>query len=407
MRLKKLVKSFEFLEENRQQITLGPNVRLNPQENRIELRAGSNGYPTLADLYAKTRLTTPNTAKRWIGFEVVDRRPPGTAIKYRLSPDGLAEKWWNGSAWVNASPGQWNTELEVASNIATFASQPIQVVANLSTSDVDETPELYSIKLLYESDLEWEQEYVARSLLPALKEELRPIAQYMEDFTSPTTTVQLSKIKTPYEFVDVDSVYNVTADPDRLAPLTVASFDPSTKVLTLAVPTPSTARLLVRFTYKPLVAIVRSQEYTEVSKVPAVVIESIVQNTHKPVEEPGPSVCNRFGDGSGWQLKDGYQSDIDITIKFVTDKVGDLDALSDQLKQFFRNRLLRARGQDEFVRMQALEEYSHQPSALQSELHSARLRARIFNAVFYVRDAVAVTTTQSFNVTGGNVEFQV
>ncbi len=228
-----------------------------------------------------------------------------------------------------------------------------------------------------------------------------------EAFTSPTSTISLAGIETPYNIAGVDSVYDLTADPQKRHPLSVASYNPTTKVVTLTAPTPGTATLLVRFAFEPEVMIITSQDWLEISKVPAVCIESIVQNTHRPVEEPGPSVCNRFGDGSGWQLKEGYQADIDFTVKFVADKVRDLDALADELKRFFANRLLRARGQDEFFRVQALEEYSHQTQALQSELHSARLRARIFNAVFYVRDAVAVTATQRFNVAGGNVEFQV
>jgi hypothetical protein len=409
MKLKKLVKAFEFLEDNRRQVTLGPSVRLNPQGHRLELVSGVTGFPLTADLYAKTRLTTPTTAKRWIGFEAVDKQKKRanvvvTSIAFRLSSDGSNQLWWNGAAWVAAAPGQWNTELEVAENIAAFNSQSVQVVINLKTTAPDQTPEVYAVKLLYESDIEFEAEYIARSLIPALREELRPIAEFAVDAAAPISTVDLKRIETPYKFAGVDSVYNLTSDPDRRAPL-AHSYNATTKVVTLTAP--ATGRVLVRFTFEPQVMILRSQDYEELSKVPAVCIESIVQDSHLPVEEPGPSVCNRFGDGAGWQLKDGYQADIDFTVKFVADKTRDLDTLGDALKTFFANRLLRARGQDEFLRVQALEEYSHQTSALQSELHSARLRARIFNAVFYVRDAVAVTATQRFDVAGGNVEFQV
>ncbi len=412
MRLKKLVKSFEFCEDNRRQVVLGPGVRLNPKTNRLELVSGADGYATTADLYAKTRLTTPTSAKRWIGFEAVDKQKKVhgavvTSTRYRLSSDGANALWWDGAAWSAAGAGQWNTEQEVAEHIAAFASQAVQVLINLATTDPSQTPELLEVKLLYESDLEWEAEYIARSLLPALREEVRPIATWIEEFAAPTSTISLARIETPYKINGIDAVYNLTTDPQRRSPLAVASYNPATKAVTLVSATPGPAKLLVRFYFEPAVMIVRSQDYVELSKVPAICIESIVQDTHRPVEEPGPSVCNRFGDGSGWQLKDGYQADIDFTVKFVTDKVADLDTLGDELKRFFANRLLRARGQDEFFRLQALEEYSHQPAALQSELHSARLRARIFNAVFYVRDAVAVTATQRFNVAGGNVAFTV
>jgi hypothetical protein len=326
-----------------------------------------------------------------------------TFIGYRLG-NGLVEQWWNGSAWATASAGQWNTEAEVAANIATFVGQSIQVIANLRTTDATQTPELYLVKLLYETDIEFEQEYIARSLLPAMREEVRPISLFPIDVPAATTIIDLSVIETPYNILDIDSVYNLTADPDKLANLS-ATYDGSTKRVTLGAPV-GPCRVLVRFVYLPEMMIIRSQDYTELSKIPAVCIESIVQDSHTPIES-GPSVCDRFGDGAGWQLKEGFQANINFTVRFTTDKVSDLDSLSDELKRFFENRLLRARGQDEFVRLQTFEEYSHQPSALQSELHSARLRARIFNAVFYVRDAVPVTATQRFIVAGGNVAFQV
>ncbi len=408
MRLRKLIKQFEFSEDNRRQIVLGTNVRLNPKENRLELVEGTLGFPTGPDLFARTRVTKPATAKRWIGFEAVDKHKKVngatvTFIGYRLG-NGLVEQWWNGSAWVTASAGQWNTEAEVAANIAAFVGQSIQVIANLRTTDATQTPELYLVKLLYESDIEFEQEYIARSMLPAMREEVRPIALYPIEVGAPTSTIDLNAIETPYNILDIDSVYNVTADPDKLAPL-AATYDANTKIVTLGAPA-GPCVLLVRFVYVPEIMIIRSQDYTELSKIPAVCIESIVQDTHLPIE-PGPSVCDRFGDGAGWQLKEGFQANISFTVRFTTDKASDLDSLSDELKRFFENRLLRARGQDEFVRLQTFEEYSHQPSALQSELHSARLRARIFNAVFYVRDAVPVTATQRFIVAGGNVAFQV
>ncbi len=118
--------------------------------------------------------------------------------------------------------------------------------------------------------------------------------------------------------------------------------------------------------------------------------------------DPGDSVVNR-ATGAGWQLKDGFQEDISFTVRYVTDKVADLDSLADQVKKFFQERLLRCRGQDEYVAMYTIEEYSHQPSALQSELHSARLRARICKASFFLRDAVPVFGVQRVKVIGGNL----
>lgn len=409
-RLKKLVKEFLFTEDERKRVTLGTNVRLNPPENRLELKALSNGsFPTTANLFAKTRLTAPTTAKRWISFQAdVKNKKVNqtvvTSVGYRLSPDGIAELWWNGAAWVAAALGQWNTEAQVAANISAFVGRRIQVIVNLVTSNAEHTPEVYGVKILWESDIEFQQEYIARSLIPAMREEIRPIGELALNLTASTTTVDLDQIETPYEIMGLDSAYNLTDDPDKLLDIG-ASYNTSTKVVTLTGALGAGKQLLIRFTYRPAIMIIQSQDYAELAKVPAICIESIVQDKRQTVE-PGPHVINKET-GQGWQLKGGFQSDINFTVRFTADKARDLDALGDQVKQFFLDRLLLARGQDEFVRLYTLEEYSHQPSALQSELHSARLRARISNAVFYVRDAVPIVSTQRLTVTGGNVEFQV
>jgi hypothetical protein len=59
------------------------------------------------------------------------------------------------------------------------------------------------------------------------------------------------------------------------------------------------------------------------------------------------------------------------------------------------------------VGLYTTEEYSHQPSALQSELHSARIRARLCNARFYLKDAVPVFATRRVLIQGGNLNLEV
>jgi len=403
MRLKKLVKRFDFSNDERRNVTLGAGVRLAYERQQLELIAVNNIYSTAPDLFAKTRLTTPSTCKGWIGFECEAKMKKNgvgdvvTSLGFRLSRDGTAQLWWNGAAWAAAAPGQWNTEAEVCAHIAAFTGQTIQVIVNLKTSDGAYTPEVQAVKLLWNSDIEFQQEYIARSMIPAMREEILPISEYAVDLTATATTLDLKKIETPYTIVSIDSVYNVTDDPTKQTDLLV-SYNPTTKVVTFA-SVSAGKRVWVRFVYSPEIVIVQSQDFAELSKVPAVCIESITMD--QMIEcDPGESVINR-ATGNGWQINDGYQQDINFTVRYVTDKTADLDALADQVKKFFQTRLLRCRGQDEYVGLYTTEEYSHQPSALQSELHSARLRARISNARFYLKDALPVTGVRKFTIQFG------
>jgi len=405
MRVRKLVKRFDFSNDERANVTLGSGVRLAYERQQLELIAVNNVYSTAPDLFAKTRLTTPATCKGWIGFECeakMKKNAAGTVVTslgFRLSRDGATQLWWNGAAWTAAAPGQWNTEAEICSHIAAFTGQSIQVIVNLKTSDGAFTPEVRAVKLLWNSDIEFQQEYIARSMIPAMREEILPISEYAVDLTSASTTIDLKKIETPYDIVSIDSVYNLTNDPTKQTNI-FSSYNSATKVVTFT-SVGAGKRVLIRFVYAPSVVIIQSQDFAELSQIPAVCIESIFME-HMVECDPGESVINRET-GAGWQLTDGYQQDINFTVRYTTDKTADLDALADQVKKFFQSRLLRCRGQDEYVALYTIEEYSHQPSALQSELHSARLRARICNAPFFLKDAVAVQGVLRVLITGGNL----
>lgn len=409
-RVKQLIKRFNFEEDNRPLITFGPSVRMDPRLNFLQLAADSTGaYPTTADLFAKTRLWAPATAKRWTQFEAVVTQAENelnqqvTDVKYRLSTDGANQLWWNGAAWTAAAPGQWNTEAEVANNIAALVTRSIQVIVNPSTTDKRFTPRLTAVKLGWDSDIVFDDEYIGRSLIPALREEIRPIAELAIQTTASTTTADLNAIETPYDIQGIDSVYNTTDDPAKLVDLAV-SYDAGTKIATFAA-VPAGKVVLIRFTFAPVVAIVTDQDFTELDKIPAITIESITESYSREIPI-GESVINK-STGAGYQLVHGHQCDIDFLIRVTTDKEKDYNAVVEQLDRFFSERLLLARGQDELFRVRLTDDYNHQTAIGQGSLHTGRLRGRISNAVFYVRDAQPVHATTRFVVSGGNVNFQV
>lgn len=413
MRLRKLIKEFWFRDEDRAITTLGPDVRIVPERDLLTLKATGGAFPTTQNLYAKTRLTNPLSVKKWIGFQVDvtnDFNAQGvalTSVKYRLSDDGTNQLWWNGSAWVAAAPGEWNTEAEVANNIASFpvTNRSLQVIVNPSTTVTSSAPEVTRIKVLYDSDLEWDEEYIGRSLLPALREEIRPIGEYT--LVAPSgglSTVDLGAIETPYNIDSVDSAFNLATDPDRLVDI-ADTYDAGAKVLTLATPAAAGESVNVRFVYVPEVVLARSQDYTELSKVPALVIESVVYGDSQEVTV-GEHVINK-ATGAGWQQDVGAQYDINISLRWVADKQVDAVRIANQAKKFFDERMLRARGQDELFPLCIVDAYDSQTSAGQSGLHTGRLRARLYRAVFYVQPAKPVRGVLRLLATANSDQFNV
>jgi len=59
MRTKKLIKTFQFVEANRDRITLDAGLRLNADTNRVQLEAGAGGFPLTADLAVRTWVANP------------------------------------------------------------------------------------------------------------------------------------------------------------------------------------------------------------------------------------------------------------------------------------------------------------------------------------------------------------
>lgn len=409
-RLRKLIKWFPFEETFRKDITLGPDVRLNPRRNRLELKATADQFPTTPDLFAKTRVTTPARVKNYIGFFVILRnKKVGTTqvtdVLFRLG-NGTQEFYFNpgASAWIPASPNNWNTEQEVADNIASFPGQSLQVIINLSTQDPTLSPEVDEVRVLYEADLDsFQEEYVVRSFIEDLREQIRPIAEYAIE--SDGGTIDLGNIETPYNIVDVDSAYDDTADPAHLVDLE-PTFDPGTKIVTLGTTAPLGNTVLLRFVYKPEVALTTSQDFTELAKVPVIVLDDVTL-TNKTRVRPRPYVINK-GTAQGFALEEGYQADIQIPLRLITDKAKDLDRLAGEVKRYFANtRLIRSRGQDDLFALTIIEPFDNVTTASQKEIHAGRLLATIRHAVFYPEDAKPITGVKRFKVTGGNIEVEV
>lgn len=408
MRTKKLIKRFVFSEDNRTRVVLGASARLNPATHRLQLKADADGeYPTDANITAKTWVAFPANAKGWLGFEVVAKniRQHGvqiTSLGFRLG-DGTNEYRWDGAAWV-VNTTLWNTEAEVANNISAFpiAAQKIQVIINLATTSGAYTPEVEMVKVLYKSDIEFQDDLISRSLIPLLKSFIRPIADFPFEVAATSTKFDLASVyivETPYNIVGIDSVYNHTDDPKHLTDL-LSSYNATTKVVTLSSSVSAGKTLWVRFYYEPVVALKTSQDYHEVDKVPAIHLSDVTLSNSS--ELPQDDTVSNKETGLGTRVKAPVKSNVNITLQFLTDKSRDHQVLADELKRFFgENQMLTSKGLDEQYRLQLLDEYTDMSSSSQKELHTGRLRFRICDALFFNKAAVDVYLVKEFHATGG------
>lgn len=408
MRLWKLIKRFCFLEEYRAKITLGTDVRLNPQTNRIQLQANDAGeYPTTADLYAKSWVTNPNTVKQWLNFQVFgthvydDLGAALTSLGFRLG-DGTDEYYWDGGAW-SISTSNWNTEAEIANNIPTFpvTEKKIQVIVNLVTTDKRYTPTVQEVRLLYSSDVEFQEDLLVRSLIPKLREEIQVIADYpLAALAAPSSTLDLDDypLGTPYNIVGIDSVFNHTDDPDHFNDL-FQSYDSGTHVITLSAPIDAGKVPWVRFLWTPEIAISTSQEYSELEKVPVIELIDIAL-TNKRMVGQDTGVLNK-DTGTGTLLPGPRQTDIEISMRGVTDSGRDHQRLADEMRGFFfNNSVLVSKGMDEEYRLQLTIEYNDQTGPNQGGIHSGFLRFRIVGALFFQKQTKDVFAVERMVLTG-------
>ncbi len=409
MRLKRLIKRFDFTNDIRNKIILGTNVRLDAVNHYFRLVDTNGVYPTDDDLYVKTWATNPNNVKQWLGFECVvensrdddDYTQIVTGVNFRLH-NGTNEYWYNGVSWeINVV--DWNTEEEIANNIDTFPvlSKKIGIVINLYTIDETKTPIVKAVKILYSSDIEFQDDYLYRTIVRQLKQQVRPITDYPVKLSSTTSTIDLKNdyiVETPYNIIDIDSVYNDTDDSDHFVDL-LQSYDVVNKIITLSSTIDSGKIIWIRFIYEPKVAVTTGVEFYELDKVPSLVLTNI--NLINTTELTACDYVINKSNFNAVKIHPPKRSDMEITINVITDNARDQYRLADELKRFFANNVvLTSWGMDEDFRLQLLEEYDGRIGIDQSGIQSGKLRFLLLGTLYYELDAADIYSVGEFNITG-------
>lgn len=412
MRTRRIPHVFSFTSADRPDVTLGAGTRLHPQDHVLQLygteEQGNATFPTTADLTVRTRVFSPTSVKQWVGFDAnianvidTDTQTTVTGANYRLN-DGTDDRWWDGAAWSVAGASDWNTEAEIAANIATFpvASRTMQIVINPWTTNSLYTPKIREIRLLFRSNIDEVEDLIARSFIPKLRSDVRPIADLPIKYAG-GTTIDLANdypLETPYNIVDIDMVYDYDNDPNGLVDL-LSIYDSGTKVITLTGSLPADTRVWIRFLYEPEIAITTSQEFYELAKIPAIILRDT--NAVDSAENGQATYVRNKGAGTAVTIPGARQVDLDMVIECVTDKQKDLLRLSQAIEQFFgKNTYITSLGLDRKYRLWLIDEYDGRTQASQSDLHTCRFRARIVDALFFdgpEEDAYAV---ERFHITG-------
>lgn len=351
-------------------------IRVSPAEGHVVLKRDSitQFYPTEDDIWARTWVTNPLSARKLKMIQLLPNiEVADTERKVRLY-DGTNDLYWDGVTWSIAGAGNWNTEAEINANIETFPLLPdreFAVTINLKTTDREVTPEVTEVRVLMEIHIDYIEDIVLRSLLPAFEDAIDPVANmaHIPEFTTDVSTIDLSEYRRniPFNISDVAGVYDLTDDPERLYNQ-LDNYNPATSVITLSTPLPAGHRPIVLIRYKPEIVFIQHQDWYEVDKVPCLLIQSLeVPFTSAYNQSAREGIVDK-GTGNAVVLKEPWRATFEFRIHGLTGGLVDEFRLQSRVIEFFeKNPMLRSTGLDELYRMRIEREFRDLSSPSRSD----------------------------------------
>jgi hypothetical protein len=226
---------------------------------------------------------------------------------------------------------------------------------NLKTDDEEVTPEVTEIRVLMEVHIDYIEDIVLRSLLPAIENDIDPVANvaHIPVFTSDVVSIDLSEYRKniAYNITDVAGVYDLTDDPERLYNL-LDSYNVGTQVITLHTALPANHRPIVLMRYKPEIVFIQHQDWYEVAKLPCLLIQQFEVPFTTAYNLGAQEGIVDKGTGNAVVLQEPWRATFEFRIHGLTGSLVDEMRLMSRVIQFFEeNPMLRSTGLDEYYRM--------------------------------------------------------
>ena len=401
------VKVFGYEESKRPQLTFSDatKIRLNPSNHRLELKSqgfhrtkGGFKYPVDTDLTVTTWVSNPSDARQILGFESEPlasiQRPSGTSVFYRIS-DGTQEYYWDGAQWAVAGATDWNTEAELATNLSAFAfaARKIGFVINLRTTDNTVTPSVASNSILLDVEGDPIFDLLGKSLTQGLQNSFRVVKELAFNDVG-GLRISLLDLETPFDIDEILAVYNHTTDPGHATDLYSSYDTEGDSILCTAAFSPGDIAW-VRMKTSPKVYLNwGSQDYTEVEKIPAVVIDSI--GMRSLLQEATAEVRN-FGASTAKIQRRPFRATFTIGIVLLAESSATLLRMLTSGQKFIAdNPLLTTVGLDEQYTLMGnpLTDYRPRPSL--SDKRNAEFSMTIKDFYMWLTDAEEKTLVQRF-----------
>jgi hypothetical protein len=338
--------------------------------------------------------------RSWIGFAcepIDDVLPAGTSIRFRLN-DGTSDRAYVGGTWAAAGANDWNTQAEVAANIGSFptSSGSIAVVIGLATTDASQTPWCEYADLLMQAELEWMYSLIASSVVPELRECLRAPVDFAVDAPG-GTKVSLLDVETPFNILSVDAVYSHLADPKHLTSI-LQSYDAASKSIVLSSSVARGAPLWITFTAEPEVVVNwASQDYVEVEKIPALVVDAI---TITQVQNWAQQAVKNAAASTAVVKRRPLRLTIRFEVVLLAEKTRTLLAMMSKAMRFVSDHPeLRWRDLDQTVSLRATGGPSFAQRPNLSDKHEAVLSLELQNVYFWVAPDETMPLVERLNLT--------
>ena len=425
--LKRLIKVFCFDEPSRAGITLSDatKIRLNTEgyPGHAQLNGGFEDvdpFPLDTDLTVRTRLTTPNGIKQWLFIEILRDEPADTLMQYRID-NGVRELYWDGAAWVTAGATDWNTELELQTNLLTFPfdNNSISILTNMVTTDDAVTPKLFAIKLLGWFEFEIYEDLI-KTLLMKMADEIRPITDAVSSVLTTTSSFSFTgdyKLQNTYNITDITRLYNKTDDllekdniVDTYTPgaLNQDGQTNSPGVVTTTVPIDAGKIVKFKIQYVPEIADYTDEDFYEVANIPLIAFETVEEinrrdglktDSHGSTSGFSGLVIKDLANLTAVQVLPPAQIDLRIGYAVFTDSNRDQKRLMERMERFFQeNTLLYSFAFDEPYGMNAIQRLEYEAKGATGNLRKATGKFDIRGICMFEQPALDVPLVDNVNV---------